>query len=93
MDVSKARKILNMIDDETYEVKEEDSSSLVDNIRSLALTEAKEEDRTLVVDRDDRSRIHSKEEGSAFIYESPLCGTELEGDADECTGCGAVFEE
>lgn len=90
IDISKAMETLDMIDEKTYEVKDGDSDSIIDNIRKLALKEVKEE-RDVSDKRE--TEIESEEEKDGTDYECPLCGAKVEGDAEECPGCGAIFEE
>ena len=101
--ISKAMETLEMIDDETYEIKSGDSSSLIDNIRGLAPKRIKKKDRDPSEETEEKEEAEGKDEERAdvdteakeeiLVYECPLCGAKVEEDADECPGCGAVFEE
>ena len=72
----KMKETLDMIDDETYEIKEGDSSAIIDRLKEIAPKRVVEEE----------------EFEEVITYECPICGTEVSEDADECPECGAVFE-
>ena len=72
----KMKETLDMIDDETFEIKDGDSSAIIDRLKELSPKK--------VVDDEEFEEV--------ITYECPICGTEVNEDADECPGCGAVFE-
>ncbi len=73
-------KIMDMIDDDTYKVKDADSNSLVDKIKGLAPKEQVVESPK------------GEGEDEVVVYECPLCGAEVAEDEDECPSCGAIFK-
>jgi len=74
--LKKMEETLDMIDDDTYEVKGGDSSAIIDRLKDLSPKR--------VVDEEEYEEV--------ITYECPICGTEVDEDAEECPGCGAIFE-
>ncbi|MFW6197121.1 MAG: zinc-ribbon domain-containing protein [Thermoplasmatota archaeon] len=72
----KMKETLDMIDDETYEVKGGDSSKIIERLKDLSPKKVVEEE----------------EFEEVITYECPVCGTEVSEDAKKCPGCGAIFE-
>ncbi len=104
--IEKAMEALDMIDDESYQVKGGDSSSLVERLKELAPDDLqKREKRTPLrsevereeldyKDMDEEEAEELEEEMEEVVeYECPLCGTTVSEDDEECPGCGAVFQE
>ena len=74
----RVEKLLSKVDDDTYQVSE-DQDSLIEDIKKFApKKEVKVEEPT---------------EDETLTYECPLCGSEVKEDATRCPGCGAIFED
>lgn len=78
----RVEKLLSKVDDQTYQVKE-DSDSLIEDIKKFA---PKKEVRT---EQSGSDEIDDEE----LTWECPLCGTEVNENANRCPGCGAIFED
>ncbi len=83
-------KTLEMIDDETYQVKGGNSSFLVNKIKEFG---SKDTDKIKKKWDEEKKKEEKKEEEDPLEYECPICGTLVDEDMDECPGCGAIFEE
>ncbi len=69
--------MLNNVDDTTFELKDTDKESIINNIRQFAsLMDKPREDYDV-----------------ELSFMCPLCGTEVSEDMDTCPGCGALFED
>ncbi len=84
-EVKKALETLDMIDDNTFEIKDGDSNRLIDNIKELGSLEKEVEKQSF--------EDENEEEIEVVIYECPVCESEVSEDDKECPQCGAIFEE
>lgn len=84
----KVEETLDMVDDETYEIKSGDSDTLIENIKKIGSSRSSKEGDT---DVREQSNLEKREE--RIVYQCPVCGAKVEEDDIECPDCGAAFEE
>ncbi len=75
--------LLTEIDDETYEVKNDNSEAILEKIKHFA---PKDEVSRKVKEKKENER-------KELVFECPLCGKEVHYNDTKCPGCGAVFED
>lgn len=94
VEVKKVRETLNMIDDETFKIKEGDSDTLVNNIKELGSLDRKQDETSNEeMDIEKKDVEETEDEIEVVVYECPICGAEVSEEDDECPECGAIFED
>ena len=87
-DPKKIEETLELIDDETYEIKAQDKDTVIDNIKRIGSSQNSKE-RDIKIKESDKSEVKDE----MVVYECPVCGTEVLKEDSQCPGCGAIFEE
>ncbi len=69
--------MMSLIDDDSFEIDEVDSSIVIEKIKLMAPLLGKEQD----------------ELDMELSFICPICGAEVSESAETCPGCGAIFED
>ncbi len=90
----KVNELLSKVDDDTFQIRNDEKDSVLDGIKQLAKVEKKKVGKEIFEDAEDQEEEEIWEESEEYeeVFECPICGTEVSEEDDECPNCGAVFE-